>query len=179
MKDIAWKAIAVFGAFMLASTGLAQEPAALPARTLGGKPFSVVADLPARPSLLVVGFTRASRSQTEAWSRRVAGDPVLKAALSTFQVVVLDDVPALFRGFIIGGIKNGVPESMRPHFLIVTSDGEAWKRLVGYSKPDAAYLVLFDTAHEVVWRADGPFAEAAFHALRAAEEKLRNGSAAD
>ena len=135
-------------------------------RTLADAAFAIPTDLPDRPSVLVIGFTEASREQASAWSRMLARDGALGDMVTTYQVVVLDDVPGLVRRFVVGGIRRGVPESLHDRFLVVSDQADDWKALVSFAEPDVAYLVLLDGRGNPRWRGTGAPDAASLQALR-------------
>jgi len=145
----------------------------LPAKSLAGQHVVLPKDLPDQSVLLVLGFTKASRVQTTAWSRRVAQDVRLSEAIATYHAVFLEDVPALIRGFVTRSIRRSVPKTLRERFLIVTEYTEKWKKLVSYSQSDAAYLLLLDPMRRVVWRGDGKVADDSYQALQRAAVKIQ------
>lgn len=138
----------------------------LPTRSLDGAAVRVPTDVADGPVLLIVGFTRASREQTKAWSQRVAaaGMPI------AYSVAVIEDVPGLLRGMVTRGMRKGVPVEMQARFLLVTEDVTRWKALSGFvqDQEDAAYLLLLDSDRRIVWRHAGPLDESAWRELRAA-----------
>lgn len=162
------QSIAAILGMLLLSGAVAHVPMALPSRTLAGKAFVVPFDLPSKPAVLIVGFSRSSKSQTTAWSRRIAGDARLKGTVSVFQVAMLEDVPSFLRGFVTQGIRKSVPAALQGRFLVVTENTNAWKKLMAYAAPDSAYLAVLDAGHDVVWRTSGAPKAAALDALRAA-----------
>lgn len=93
---------------------------------LAGNSLTLPDDLPHRPCVFVVGFSKASRAQTMQWSQRLEQEP-LAGKISVYSVAVLEDVPAFMRKFVVGGIRNGVPDALHDHFLVATSDTTAWK----------------------------------------------------
>lgn len=144
----------------------------LAARSLEGTPVALPAALPEGPVLLVVGFTRASRAQTEAWSRRLARADAVPTGVAVYQVAVIGDVPALFRGAVAKGIRQGVPTGLHARFLLVEEGIEDWKRLARVDAADAACLVLLDARRRVVWRHAGPVGDTAWAELTAALARL-------
>lgn len=128
--------------------------------------MDIPANLPSTPSLFIVGFTKASRSQTSDWSRHLRTRN-LAGPFSIYNVVVLEDVPGLFRGFVIRGIRDGMAKPVQRHFLIVTQQSNDWKTMTAYSEndSDAAYLVLTDADHRIVWHGSKPFSEKGLQVL--------------
>ena len=84
--------------------------------TLGGKPIVVPAQLSSL-SILVVGFTKRSRSQTATWSKRLRNDVRVTQAASVYDVMVLDDVPSFFGSMIVKQVSSSVPKERHERFL--------------------------------------------------------------
>lgn len=161
--------------FAAAAPAVAQWQAPpLAARTLADREFALPADLPHGPTLLIIGFTEDSRSQTSAWTRALATDADLQAAVAVFQVAVIEDVPALMRRFVVGSIRRGVPKRLHDRFLLVTRGTKDWETLVSYSHPDAAYLVLLDRRRKANWRGVGEPSALSLEALRSALSELHH-----
>jgi hypothetical protein len=145
----------------------------LPVETLAGASLVVPGAWPSQPVLLVVGFSRDARDTCRAWSERLRGTDRPEGA-AVYQVAVIDDVPGLLRGLVARGIRKGVPPALHERFLLVTEQGQAWRKLAGYTQPDAAYLLLFDAQHALRWHASGSPDDARYRALRTALEQLTN-----
>jgi hypothetical protein len=153
-------------AFLLAVTS-AFAASAMPTvkvDTLAGTSLTLPADLPPRPCLFVVGFSKASREQTTPWSQRLERE-ALAGQASIYSVAVLEDAPAFVRKFVVGGMRKGVPEALHDRFLVVSSDASAWKDAASYSDADTAYLILLDVGREIVWRGSGPLTDATLQGL--------------
>jgi hypothetical protein len=106
-------------------------------------------------AVLIFGFTRASKSPTSGWAKKLRTDFPSQSALDLFQIPVLEDVPRLIRGMVISGIRKGVPENQRDHFLIVIQSEAELKKFVGYKEADDAYLVVLDPSGRVVKQLHG------------------------
>ena len=160
-------------AFVLASLVIATAKAgtplpSLPVQSLDGKPLQLPAALPPCPVLLIIGFTRASGTQTSAWSRRLGRDGSCATGLVVYQLAVTEDIPGMFRGMAVRGIRNSVPVALHPRFLLIDKDAARWRELVHYEGEDDAYLLLLDADHSVSWRHAGPLQAPAERALRTA-----------
>ena len=117
-------------------------------------------------AVLVFGFTKASKEPTRAWSEKTLAEFRDQSEFELYQLPVLEDVPRLFRGMVISGIKKGIPENLRDHFVPILQGESELKRLVGYQEPDDAYLVILDPSAQIVQQIHGPFTEAAYAHLR-------------
>ncbi|MGH8193749.1 MAG: hypothetical protein ACREQ8_05010 [Woeseiaceae bacterium] len=128
---------------------------ALPVETLSKIEMTVPADLQDGTCLFIIGFSRSSSSDTRNWSQSLE-ERLPQDSAAVYSVSVLEDVPGLLRGFVVRGIRRGVPERFHDRFLIVTTESQAWKDLASFADPDAAYLVLTNSEHRIVWRTHGP-----------------------
>lgn len=137
----------------------------LPVQTLSGHALSIPRDLHA-PTIFIIGFTRKSREQTEAWAHRLRADKVTPLRVSLRDVIVLEDVPGLFRGFVIKQLQANIPLNLHEEILIVTHAADLWKRSAGFTSEDDAYLLLADAKGTVIWRMHGAVSDAGYAALQ-------------
>jgi hypothetical protein len=106
-----------------------------------------------KATVLVLGFSRNSEAATTAWEKQMLNAPPGEAALSFYDLPMLAEVPAVLRGMVVRSIRKKIPEKLRPNFVPLTDNEDAWKQLVGFTKqaPDAAYLLLVDHEGVVRW----------------------------
>ena len=123
-------------------------------------------------AVLVFGFTKASKEPTSAWGRRIVSEFGSQSGFELYQLPVLEDVPRLIRGMVVSGIKKGVKENMRDHFVPIFEHESELKKLVGYKQPDDAYLVVLDPSGQIVDQVHGSFSDAAYARLREELHKL-------
>lgn len=154
LARLAIRAVLVVGA--ATSTAAASDPVIplLPVESLSSKQLSLPADLPDVPCVFIVGFSKASSRPATEWSRRLQAT-LASDSVALYSVSVIEDVPRFLRGLLVSGIRRSVPASLHDRFLLVTQSASVWKDLTSYSEPDAAYVLLTNTAREVVWRAAG------------------------
>ena len=112
------------------------------------------------PSVIIIGFTHASQSQTKPWSAR------LYPGVTTYSLAVLQDVPRLVRGMAVGGIKSGVPQEQRERFLLVFRGEKELKEAAGFDSPNDAYLILLDADGTIRWRFHGALNDASLAELK-------------
>jgi len=113
-----------------------------------------------RPAVVVIGFTHSSQGQTKAWAARLQG------GLSTYSVAVLEDAPRLVRGMAVHGMKGGVPEEQRDHFVVIYHNEKELKQAAGFDHPDDAYVLLLDKEGAIQWRFHGAVSDAAVEELK-------------
>jgi hypothetical protein len=156
----------------LAATASATLPP-VTAQTLSGEKVVLPRDI-GDVAVLVAGFTKASRAQTEAWAHRLRDDPRVSPKAALYEVSILDGVPGFLRSMIISQMKSGIAPPRQKRFLIVTESVDSWKRALAASgTDDQAYLVLVQRSGAVVWRGHGVLTEASYQDLVRAIESLK------
>ena len=127
----------------------------LPGTTLSGKTVVVPSDLRPGNNLLIIGFSKPSRSQIAEWAARL-GKTNTGERIGIYRISVLEKVPRLVRGYVIGRIRKSIPEDLHDHYLLVLEQSETWEKTVSYDGSDDAFVLLVDAEHNVVWSAQGP-----------------------
>lgn len=123
-------------------------------------------------TVMIFGFTKASGTPTGVWAKRISADFGSRNGFEVYQLPVLEDVPRLFRGMVISGIKKGVPQNEREHFVPILQGEAELKKAVSYSQPGDAYLVVLDRQGKVVQQMHGSLDDARYSQLRAELESL-------
>ena len=173
-----WAAIVLcFCCLICASSLLAQGSPKMP--TTEGDSFAghkvVLPDAAAgKVAVLIFGFTKASKIPTGAWADKLLADFGTRPGVELYQLPVLEEVPRLFRGMVISGIRKGVAENKRDHFVPILQGEAELKKLVHYQEPDDAYLVLLSRGGNIVQQIHGTPTEAKYSQVRSAIESLLN-----
>ena len=110
-------------------------------------------------AVIVIGFTHGSQNQTKAWTASVQNE------VPVYSIAVLEDAPRLVRGMAVRGMKGGVPEDKRGHFLVIYQNEKELKQAAGFDRPDDAYVFLLDKDGTIHWRFHGPVTDAALQEL--------------
>ncbi len=111
-------------------------------QTLSGEKVVLPQDI-GDAAVLVAGFTKASRAQTETWAHRLRDDPRVSPKAAIYEVSILDGVPGFLRGMIISQMKSGIASPRQKRFLIVTESVDSWRRALAASgSDDQAYVIL-------------------------------------
>jgi len=153
----------------LASSVSAQNQSLMPrveGESFAGRKVVLPDDAKGKVAVLVFGFTRASKVPTSAWSDKIFSEFGTQTGFELYQLPVLEDVPHLIRGMVISGIKKGVKENMRDHFVPVLEGESELKKLVSYKESDGAYLVILAPSGQIAQQMHGPLGDAAYESLR-------------
>jgi hypothetical protein len=125
-------------------------------------------------SVLIFGFTKASKGPTSAWGAKIQSDFGSRAGFEMYQLPVLEDVPRFIRGMVTSSIKKSVPEGMRDHFVPILEHESELKKFVTYQEKDDAYLVVLDTMGRVVYQLHGALSDAAYQKISGEVQALLN-----
>jgi hypothetical protein len=125
-------------------------------------------------AVLIFGFSKASKVPTSAWASKLLADFGTRPDFEVYQLPVLEDVPRFVRGMVISGIKKGVPENRRDHFVPILQHEAELKKFVQYHEPDDAYLVVLSRAGNLVDQSHGAPNEANYPRVRAEIEPALN-----
>ena len=156
--------------FLLVAVAFAQTAQQLPTtegESLTGSKVVLPEAAKGKVSVLIFGFTKASKKDTSAWADRISSDFGSQSAFALYQLPVLESVPGFVRGMVISSMKKGVREDMRDHFVPILHGEANLKKLVSYKEPDDAYMLLLDPSGQIVEQKHGPFTETAYGPLRA------------
>ncbi len=128
-------------------------------------------------AILVLGFSKAARSEATAWGRRLPTDYFYSSNVFYFELPVLEAVPRLLRGAVLHSIKSEVSALSQPHFAPLTADEQHWRALVHYTRPDDAYVLLIDHTGRVEAQFQGQPTDASYQELKRRVEQLLSTSA--
>lgn len=111
-------------------------------------------------AVIVIGFSHSSNREVKAWSDRLQHD------LPVYSIAVLEEAPRLVRGMAVHGMKSGVPQDQRGHFIVVYRDERELKAVAGVDAPNDAYVLLLDKDGAIRWRTHGAVTDAAVEELK-------------
>ena len=125
-------------------------------------------------AVLIFGFTKASKVATSTWAKRVSSDFGARPDIQLYQLPVLEDVPRLVRGMVFSGIKKGVSENQRDHFVPILQSEAELKKFFHYNEPDDAYLAALGRTGNIIERIHGTPSETNYPQLRLEIETALN-----
>ena len=135
----------------------------LAGQTLGERAVAIPDAFKGKQTVLVITFTRAAQDQARAWTDRIKQKSI---SAPTFQVLELEDVPRLMRGFVRGSIRRSIPKDSQDNFILLFEGEDALKKAAGFQVSDDAYVLLLDADGNVQWREHGVISDAKLTALQ-------------
>ena len=133
--------------------------------------------LTGKVGVLVIGFSRESREPVAEWGKRLTAEYNGSATVLYYEMPMLAEVPRVLRGVVVRTMRKDVPEPAQARFVPLIEDEARWKDLVGYGRPEDAYVVVIDGAGKVSGREHGPATEASFAEVKARVASAEAGSA--
>lgn len=141
---------------------------ALRGELLDGRRWVVPDSTAGRATLLLLGFSYASRHDVGAWTDRFLREFGSRAGLTYFEVPVIGTAGRLGRPFIDGSMRRGLPAARHAHVLMVYRDAGTWKRRAAVVDAGVGHLLLVGPDGRVRWRGHGPLTDGAWEALAGA-----------
>lgn len=123
--------------------------------------------------ILVVGFSHKSGDNCTPWSKRLAADYSADSHVEYYSVPVLASAPSFVRPMILHGMRKGLTDAQKAHFVPVYDHESEWKQVVNYSAPDDAYIVIAGPDGHVLWETHGTWNDSAYAELKAQVAKSR------
>jgi hypothetical protein len=136
----------------------------LSTQNLKGEPRVFPADLNQGRAVVVVTFSKSASDEASEWTRKLRQNQQ-KLAANIYQIAVLEDVPALFRPFVISALRRAIPRELHDHFWIATSSSKEWQDRTGSRSLGEAHVFVLEDGRQITWRFDGAFAEPILQSL--------------
>lgn len=164
--------------FVTAALSSAQSIPAIKAKALDNSEIILPSPGSHQFLILVVGFSQKSGKLCEVWSKKISADYHADTRIAYFSLPVLQSAPFLVRPMIVYGMRKGVPAQELRRFVPLYSNESDWKKLVNYSTPDDAYLIVATPDGHPFWQAHGPYSDAIYTDLKESVATLLEKSSA-
>ena len=152
--------------FFTAILSSAQSIPAIKAKALDNSEITLPSPGSQQFLILIVGFSQKSGKLCEIWGKQISADYHTDARIAYFILPVLQSAPSLVRPLIVHGMHKGVPAQELRRFVPLYSNESDWKKLVNFSAPDDAYLIIATPYGYPVWQAHGPYSDAIYADLK-------------
>jgi hypothetical protein len=138
--------------------------------TLSGKLLELPAAASGKPAVVVFSFSRTAGKDAQLWNEHLAKG--FSTALPSYDVIVMESVPKLFRGVAISGIRSSMPPSMQDQTIVVYQDEKLWKLRLAVFDNSRAYVVLLGPDGRLRWSNTGAYTDAEYARMKNAIELL-------
>jgi hypothetical protein len=135
--------------------------------TLEGQEIILPDAVRGKVTLLIITFSKAAGELGRGWNDPFLKDYPQDDKVTSYAIAMLEDVPSLLRGMVRGGIKKGVPSSMRRRFLTVKQDENQWKQYLSLKNDRDPYLILLDGNGHLQWIHSGAFDPTVYGGVKA------------
>ena len=167
MKKIPWLAlILVTLAFVGAMRTSANQSAAtistgtplprIEGESLSARKVVLPDSVKGRIGLLVFSFSREAGGPARCWNETYARIGMTDRDAGMFGILMLSDIPWLFRGLAVSGIKSGIPAALHDRTVKVFTDDDVWRTRLGVKAPQTPHLVVVDRTSRVRWLYSAP-----------------------
>ncbi len=116
----------------------------LEAESLDDRSVALPQDIRSKAAILVFTFTRKAGKPAAAWGKALEERLTSRGDVELWRVMMLEDVPRVLRGMVVGSIERGIPQPMHARTLKVFRDSAEWKRRLGLRSVDDPVVVLVD-----------------------------------
>lgn len=144
----------------------------LSTQNLKGEARVFPADVSGGRAVVVLTFSKSASDEATQWTRKLRENQP-KIAAGIYHIAVLQDVPSLFRSFVVAGMRRAIPRELHDNFWIATSSAQEWQDRTGSRSLADAHVFVLEDRRQIVWRFNGPFAEPPLQSLLAALSALK------
>jgi hypothetical protein len=122
--------------------------------------------------ILILGFSKKSGDVCQVWAKHIRTEMVEDPRVNYYQIANLEGVSSLAKRLILHGIRSGLSPEQQSHFIPLYDNEDQWKKLVNFSAPDDAYLIVASPDGQITWQFHGPFTDASYAELKNAASTL-------
>jgi hypothetical protein len=149
-----------------ASPSLAQTLPTVKAKALDDSEVTLPNPASQQILILIVGFSKKSGDICQPWTKRISKEMMEDPRVDYYQIAQLEAAPKLMRPVILHGMRGALNPQEQSHFIPLYDRVDDWKKLVNFTAPDDAYLIVADPSGRVIWQAHGIFSEAIYAELK-------------
>lgn len=126
---------------------------------LTGKSATLPTAASGKTTLVLLGFTYASRVPVEAWGEWFRDTIGIGPDRTFFEVPMIGGMAKMGRWFIDRGMRKGTPAALHENVITVYANTGEWKKRLAVSSTNDkdAFLIVLDRDGVVRWLHHGPF----------------------
>lgn len=129
---------------------------------LEGRRFVLPADFESDLNLVFIAFKREQQADVDSWLPFIRGRRLSERGVRVYELPTLNRSYRFMRRVIDGGMARGISErATREVTITLYIDKGPFKRALKITTEDAIVAVVVSRDGTVLWRAEGPFSEAA------------------
>ena len=127
---------------------------------LEGQRFTLPRDLAGELNLLFIPFQRWHQDWVDSWIPTAQQLATTYAGLRYYELPTLPQMNPFARMSIDFGMKMGIPDrAARAATITLYLDKEHYRQALDIQSEQTVTLLLVEPSGEILWRAEGPFAE--------------------
>lgn len=133
--------------------------------SLEGETVVIPNDFKGEKTLLLFGYVQDSQFDIDRW---LIGLDMTQTKVGVYEIPTIKGmVPRMFKTFIDGGMRKGIPKELWKGVVTVYADGDKVQQYTGNQNPNNARVMLLDESGKVVYFYDRGFSVDALKAVRA------------
>lgn len=122
--------------------------------------------------ILVLGFSKKSADDCQLWARHIGAEMLEDPRVNYYQIPNLEGTSSLAKKLILHGMRSGLSTEQLSHLVPLYDSQDEWKKLVNFSAPDDAYLIVATPDGQITWQSHGPFSASNYTELKKAASTL-------
>ena len=132
--------------------------------SLEGDTVVIPTDFKGEQTLLLFGYVQDSQFDIDRW---LIGLDMTETKVNVYEIPTIKGmVPRMFKTFIDGGMRKGIPKELWKGVVTVYADGDKVQRYTGNQNPNNARVMLLDADGKVVYFYDRGFAVDALNSVK-------------
>jgi len=158
---VRWTLILAFALGSISVALAATGPAIFPKVTgqnLNGTTLALPSDFQAPASFVAIAYTREQQAQIETWIPFIEEARRKHPSIGAYEVPVLPRAAVLFRSFIEGGMRKGIPDhDIRAITVTLYLDKRPFNAAMGITSEADITLLIVKPDGSILWRASGAY----------------------
>jgi hypothetical protein len=133
-------------------------------QTLSGKQLTLPRDAAGKPAVVSFSFSKTGGKDSALWSEHIEKD--FPAIGHPYTLMMIEAAPKFVRGMIISSSKKDMPEQAQDRCIPMDHDEDAWKKRIGFTDDNKAYIFLLAPDGHIRWKSSGAFSDTEYAALK-------------
>lgn len=136
---------------------------------LAKRPFRLPADFEGDYNLVLIAFKQHQQRDIDTWLPLARQLAAADSRWRYYELPVIRDMNFLYRAFIDGGMRSGIPDqTARETTITLYLDKKAFRHALGLPHEDTIYVLVVKSDGSVLWQTAGRHSSEKAQALMAA-----------